>query len=71
MEAAYPAAARVKGTVWYKSHFQSGPEEDEDQFYRSAFEDHKLYKAIELTPEMAAQEIQKYPLASSESVKAG
>lgn len=62
VEAQDTSEVRLKATKWYKENFQGSPQIRVDNFYRSAFEDEKLYQLVKLTEDTAMAEQQKYPL---------
>ena len=62
VEAEESMEARLKATRWYKDQFQGDPDIIIQQFYRSAFDDEKLYEVIRLAPESVKEEEEKYPL---------
>ena len=62
VEAEESMEARLKATRWYKEQFQGDPEIIIQQFYRSAFDDEKLYEVIRLAPETVEAEAEKYPV---------
>lgn len=64
VEAEEASAARLKATRWYKEQFQGDADKTFKQFYRSAFEDEKLYDIVRLMPESLEPEKQKFPLVT-------
>lgn len=57
-----PCEARLKATRWYKENFQGGADIKIQQFYRSAFDDAKLYEVIELISKQALKEYEDLPV---------
>ena len=62
VEAESESDARLKATRWYKEQFQGDAGLVVCQFYRSAFDDVKLYEAMRIPSEKVEREKQKYPL---------
>lgn len=62
VEADEPSAARLKATRWYKDQFQGDPDKKIQQFYRSAFDDEKLYEITRLLPDSVEAEKQQFPM---------
>ncbi|WP_373085498.1 hypothetical protein [Sneathiella sp.] len=62
VEAKEAGAARLRATRWYKEQFQGDPSKKIQQFYRSAFDDEKLYEVRRLTPESVQEEKEKFPM---------
>ncbi|MEX1037183.1 MAG: hypothetical protein WDZ54_14655 [Sneathiella sp.] len=60
VEAEEASMARLKATRWYKEQFQGDPDKKIHQFYRSAFDDVKLYEAALLSPEIVEAEKEKF-----------
>ena len=58
-----PSEARLKATRWYKEKFQGDADIKIQQFYRSAFDDVKLYEVIELVSKQALGEYEDLPVA--------
>lgn len=64
VEADSDIEARSKATHWYKAEYQGDEDLKIQQFYRSAFNDEKLYEATRLLPVTAEDEKLKYPFIS-------
>lgn len=64
IEADNAAKARIAATKWYHQTFEKTPQEKQEQFNRSAFEDEKLYKTRKLENSELEENAQKYTLAN-------